>query len=366
MNIIYGVCSWGIGHATRSLPIMRKLIDEHNTVTTISSGRALELLEKELGENGSYVDVPDYPMLSAENSRLFIIKSMFYWPLILKGIELGHIKLSKVLRKQHCDLIISDSRYDMYCRKIPSLLISHQMRIMNPFRIKLLDSMIELFNLLIFKRSILSERFTRVLVPDYKENDLSGDLSHNLRIMNRIDEDYVNYVGVLSDLERMPLKKDIDYLISISGAEPQRTFFEEKLLSQVHELEGTVVLTLGKTEKYTKVEENNVVTYSFVTKEKREELMNRAKIVICRSGYSTIMDLGVIGTKALLIPTTGQIEQEYLANYHRRKGTFYSVSQDSINLLVDIQKARRTTGITRDCDVHKTVQNVMDAIAEIP
>ena len=74
------------------------------------------------------------------------------------------------------------------------------------------------------------------------------------------------------------------------------------------------------------------------------------------------MDLAVIGTKALMIPTPGQIEQEYLAEYHSRKGTFYSVKQNHINLKADFEKAKKTTGITRLCDVKKTVENIMDIV----
>ena len=353
MEIIYGVCSWGLGHATRSLPIIRKLIDENNNLKIISNGRSLELLKKELGENASYADIPDYPMLLSENSRQFMAKSVIYWPLFIKKIESGLIKLSKILKEKKYDLIISDARYDMYSKKIPSFFISHQMRIMNPLRIKMIESGSELFNLFFFKR------FAGVIVPDYKDNNLSGDLSHNLR---RINEERIHYVGILSDFKKIKIKKDIDYLISISGPEPQRSFLEEKLVSQSHELDGNIVVTLGKTEKDSKIKKEKITTYSFLTKEKREELLNRAKIVISRSGYSTIMDLGVINAKALLIPTPGQIEQEYLAVYHNKKGTFYSVNQTIINLKRDVEIAKKMSGITMNCDIDKTVENVINVI----
>ena len=353
MDIIYGICSWGLGHSTRSLPIIRKLISENNNVTIISNGRSLELLKKELGQNAQYVDIPDYPMLLSENARQFMAKSVIYWPMFIKKIESGLIKLSKLLKEKKYDLIISDARYDMYSKKIPSFFISHQMRIMNPLRIKMLESGSELFNLFFFKR------FSGVIVPDYKENNLSGDLSHNLR---RIDEDKIHYVGILSDFNKIKMKQDIDYLISISGPEPQRSFLEEKLASQIQDLDGNIVMTLGKTEKQSKIKKENITTYSFLTKEKREELLNKAKIVVSRSGYSTIMDLGVIGTKALLIPTPGQIEQEYLGKYHNEIDTFYSVNQSRVNLKRDIEIAKKTTGIKRNCDVNKTVENVIGII----
>jgi uncharacterized protein (TIGR00661 family) len=353
MKVIYGICSWGLGHATRSLPVIRKLIKENNEVTIISNGRSLELLKKELGEDIEYFDIPDYPMLLSDNSRQFMVKSVVYWPSFIARMESGLQKLKKILENRKCNRIISDARYDMYSRKIPSFFISHQMRIMNPLRLKMFERGSEIFNLFFFKR------FCGVIVPDFKDDNLSGDLSHNLR---RIDEDKLYYVGVLSDFKKIKTKKDIDYLISISGPEPQRTTLEEMLIPQINDLKGKIVITLGKTENKDKFIDKNIETYSFLTKEKREEFLNRAKLVVSRSGYSTILDLAVIGIKALMIPTPGQIEQEYLGQYHNKKGTFYSVFQNNINLIRDVDIAKKSTGIKRRCDVDKTVENILNIV----
>jgi uncharacterized protein (TIGR00661 family) len=355
MEIIYGVCSWGLGHATRSLPVIRKLIAENHSVTVISNGRSLEVLRKELGDTATYVDIPDYPILVSENSRQFLAKSIVYWPVFIKKIEDGLAQLQKILDKKKVDCIFSDARYDMYSKKIPSFFMSHQMRIMNPMRMKIFERAMERFNMFFFKR------FVGMIVPDYKENNLSGDLSHNLK---RIDEDAIHYVGVLSDFSKRVLTKDIDYLISISGPEPQRSYLEEKLISQAYELEGNVVITLGKVEKYSVVKKKHITTYSFVNKELREELLNKAKLVVSRSGYSTIMDVAVVGTKALFIPTPGQIEQEYLAEYHNSLGTFYSVLQNDVHLVSDVEIAKGKTGIIKKCDVKQTVENILRVISE--
>jgi UDP-N-acetylglucosamine transferase subunit ALG13 len=253
-------------------------------------------------------------------------------------------------------VIISDARYDMYSRKIPSFFISHQIRIMNPLRIKMFERGSETFNSFFFKR------FHGVIVPDYKEDNLSGELSHNL---HRIDEEKLHYVGVLSDFKKKSTKKDIDYLISISGPEPQRSMLEDKLVSQVSDLDGKIVVTLGKTENMDKFNKDGIETYSFLSKEDREDFLNRSKLVVSRSGYSTILDLAVIGTKALMTPTPGQIEQEYLARYHNKKGTFYSVNQDKIDLARDVKIAKKSSGITRTCNVDKSVENIMNIVANI-
>ncbi|MBN1281059.1 MAG: glycosyltransferase, partial [Candidatus Thermoplasmatota archaeon] len=339
MEIVYGVCSWGLGHATRSLPVIRRLIAEHHSVTVISNGRSLEVLKHELGETATYVDIPDYPLLLSENTRQFLAKSMVYWPVFIKRIEDGLAALQKILDKKQYDCIISDARYDMYSKKIPSLFMSHQMRIMNPMDIKVFERAMERFNMFFFKR------FVAVMVPDFRENNLSGDLSHDLA---RIDEDALHYVGVLSDFTKRPGIKDIDYLISISGPEPQRSYLEKALVDQAHELDGNVVVTLGKAEKYSVVRKKQMTMYSFVSKDLREELLNKTKLVISRSGYSTLMDVAVVGVKALFIPTPGQIEQEYLSKYHASLGTFHSVLQDAVNLRTDVKRAKKTTGVTRE------------------
>jgi len=353
MKIIYAVCSWGLGHATRSLPVIRKLAKEKNELTIISHDRSLKLLKDELGENHRYIEIEDYPMLLSENARQFMAKSMIYWPTFISKMIKGQRKIQKILEKEKYDRIISDGRYDIYSRRIPSFFISHQIRIMNPLRIKMFENGSEIFNLFFFKR------FCGVIVPDYCKDNLSGDLSHNL---HRIDEKKIHYAGVLSDFKKINKTKNIDYLISISGPEPQRTMLEEKLLTQIGDLKGKVVVTLGKTEKMDNFKQGGVETYSFLPSDKREEFLNRAKMVVSRSGYSTILDLAVIGCKAFMIPTPGQVEQEYLAAYHNKKGSFYCVNQNKINLANDVEIAKKTTGITRECNVDKTVENIIEIV----
>ena len=217
----------------------------------------------------------------------------------------------------------------------------------------MLETGSEIFNLFFFKR------YAGVIVPDYKEDDLSGDLSHNLK---KIDEKKIHYVGVLSDFNKRDVKKDIDYLISITGPEPQRSIFERKILSKVDDLDGNIVITLGKSEKKGNIKNKDIKTYSFVSKKEREDLLNRAELVISRSGYSTILDLAVIGTKALMTPTPGQIEQEYLSRYHNKKKTFYSVNQEKIDLIRDSEIAKKYSGIKRKCDVENTVENIIEIV----
>ena len=113
------------------------------------------------------------------------------------------------------------------------------------------------------------------------------------------------------------------------------------------------------------MDKKHIETYSFLSKEKREDFLNRSNLVISRSGYSTILDLAVIGTKALMTPTPGQIEQQYLGQYHNKKRTFYSVNQDKINLKRDVEKAKQTTGYNRKCDVDKSVDKIITIVSSV-
>ncbi len=358
MRILYGICSWGLGHATRSLPVIRRLLKEDNKLTIISDGGAFLFLRKELNEWNDRIDfvkIPDYPIPVSESVGQFIAKSIVYWPLFMRRMQKGLMRVTKLLEKTSYKIIVSDGRYDIYSKRVPSFFISHQVRIMNPLRIRFLETGSEVFNLFFLKR------FRLFLVPDYKYDDLSGDLSHNLRF---IKDSKLRYVGVLSDFKKKNIKKDIDYLISLSGPEPQRTLLEKKIMNQIDSLKGRVVVTLGKTTEKKAEEKGKVRIYSIVNRNKREELMNRAKLIISRSGYSTIMDLAVIKTKSLMIPTPGQVEQEYLAEYHKNKNTAYSVIQDRLDLQNDTKLAKKTTGIKRKCNVDKSIENVLEIIYE--
>jgi UDP-N-acetylglucosamine:LPS N-acetylglucosamine transferase len=137
---------------------------------------------------------------------------------------------------------------------------------------------------------------------------------------------------------------------------------EKKIFSQINDLTGNIVITLGKTEEEKKIMQNNLQIYSFLTKKNREMLMNKAKMVISRSGYSTIMDLAMLGTKALMIPTPGQIEQEYLATYLNHQKIFYSIKQKELQLKKNTETAKKTKGVPLKYHIEKTIENIMDVI----
>jgi uncharacterized protein (TIGR00661 family) len=358
MKVLYGVCSWGLGHATRSLPVIRKLIEEGNDVTLLSTGSTLNLLKMELGESANYIDFEDYPLPYTEKSKVFIIRFVLFSPRLIKSIIDEHRTVLKMLDKNKFDLIISDNRYGVYHRKIPSYLVTHQLRVISPARIKLIENSFERFH------SNFKKYFTRIIVPDYEDNGISGDLSHDL---NFIDGNGVAYVGILSDFKNLDVEEDVDFLFSISGPEPQRQVMEDLILEQVKDIPGKIVLSLGRkldpeTKERVRLLNSNKEVYDFLPSESRELIMNRSKFIVSRSGYSTLMDIYALGKKAMFIPTPQQTEQEYLAKYHEMKGNFLYINQDELDLKKDLERSKMYKGPEIKHDVNKAVDRFMDVI----
>ncbi len=349
MKIAFGVCSLGIGHATRSMPVIKKLIEEGHEVVLVSHGRSLALLKHEFPELKSY-DLEDYPIRYTEKAHQFFPYMLVNTRKILKNMINAHAEFLRIDSKENFDLIISDSRYDVFNRFKPSYLIIHQLRIMLKMAILRGGTM--------FYNHYMTKFFTKILVPDFEDESLTGEMAHNLRF---IDESKVEYIGVLSPFRHLGLERDIDLLISISGPEPQRTIFENKIMSEIDSLSGKVVVTLGKPEKIEKKSEN-VEIYTYLSSEEREKIMNRAKVLISRSGYSTIMDMYVIGGKAAFVPTPGQPEQKYLAKYLQDRGISGYMEQDEMNLQELIDMAKRYRGFEGNYDVDKSVSRILEVV----
>lgn len=358
MRVLYGVCSWGLGHATRSLPIIRKLIVEGNEVTLVSAGRALELLKLELKDRASYLDLEDYPLPYTEKSKLFLLKFCLYSPKLVRSIIEEHKRIMKILSKNKFDIIISDNRYGIFHRNIPSFLITHQLRIIAPGRIKLIENSFERYNAHFLKY------FRAMMVPDYEHDGVAGDLAHNLKVL---PSDRVAYFGIMSDFKRMDVAEDFDFLFSVSGPEPQRTVLENLICKQINDIEGEIVLSLGRNlneldKKKRKTLNENIQLFDFLQREDRELIMNRSRFIVSRSGYSTLMDIYALGKKAMFIPTPQQTEQEYLAMFHEKRGNFYFVDQDKIDLSKDLEKAKNYRGADKTFDLEKNTQRFLDVI----
>ncbi len=326
-TIFYAIINWGLGHATRSTPIIRHLLQRGNRVILISHGNALKLL-RETFPDCEYYDVRDRQIQYSHLSFLFVFKIVAQLPKMLLGWFYERRKIRELEKLHHADLIISEMRLGIFSKRVPSILITHQLRFYLPPALRWASIFGEWFNHIVFRK------YAAVFVPDAEgEPNLSGDLSHKGRIARHPK---VHYIGCLSSIEipdKLPVE-DIDLLISISGPEPQRSRFEAKVMEQIEKAEGKVWLALGQpaADKDRTLQGGRIRVFSHLPRKAMAEAMLRAKYIVCRSGYSTVMELLALGKNALFVPTPGQTEQEYLAEYYAELGIFSACSQDELDL----------------------------------
>lgn len=360
-QVLLSPLSWGLGHAMRDIPIIKILLAHDHDVTIAAWGNALVALKQEFPQC-RFIQFEDYSSPYSAG-RLFLPKFFLYLPVLLKAVSQERRNLARILTKDHYDLIISDNRIGAYSSSVPSLFITHQLHYHMPFALW----PVELFALRI--NTYLHQKYDRIIVPDNPPGHMSlaGKLARPGSAETR---SRAFFSGILSSIQKRDGVKDLDYLVLISGPEPQRTKLEEILLPSIHELDGKSVVLLGSPQRKSEMPGSDACTVrTYVSNEEKVQLMNRAKFVICRSGYTTMMELAELQKKkGLFIPTPGQTEQEYLSWYYQKQGWFHSQSQYRLNFAEDIAVARGYTGFpdmpTTEENVHRLYNDLLGGYLE--
>ena len=221
----------------------------------------------------------------------------------------------EIVEKEKAAGIISDNRFGVRSNRVESVYLTHQLLVKAGWLTGMATS---------GHRSFIS-KFDRCWVCDYQgEESLAGQLSNASAELSS-----VSWIGPLSRFNPSEsIEKDIDIAVVISGPEPSRSLFEESIRKELHAFKGKIVLVRGLIEKEKSSNvDGNMTVHNFLLSEELQTLMKRSKLIISRSGYSSVMDLNAIGGKALLVPTPGQGEQEYIAKRLQSKGVCASVEQ---------------------------------------
>ena len=324
-NILIAPLNWGLGHATRCIPIIQELEKNGFTPIIASDGIALQLLQKEFPHLES-VALPSYEIEYAKEGNDFKWKLIKNSPKMIQAIFEEKKFVKELIKKYDLKGIISDNRLGVYSKKVPCVFITHQINVLSG-KTTWISSKIHQYFI---------KKFDECWVPDFQESgNLSGKLGH-------LRSNYLNlkYIGPLSRLEKKELDSKYKLMVILSGPEPQRTMLEEKLIAELQNYNGEVIFIKGKVEANQKREvKRNITYYNFMTSKEIETTFNHSEIVLCRSGYSTIMDLAKLGKKAFFIPTPGQYEQEYLAKRFKRNGFIPYAKQDDfiIENLLEVQ-----------------------------
>jgi len=315
---------WGLGHVTRTIPVIRYFIRKGYELVLASSGAGSNLLRKEFPELVVY-DVPDYGITYPSRNMFWNMTFQIFK--LHKAILLEKIALGKICKEHQIDLVVSDARLGAAQNGIASVIISHHLHI--PLGSKLIEFISDTWMRFFYLQ------FNQIWVPDFGgDHNLSGDLAHRFKSSKQF------FIGPLSRFRTMDLPQRFDICFMLSGPEPQRRFFEEKILSQINDLgPAKMILIRGTTTGAVLPKYVNLEVKDLVTSEELNEIMCSSGLIVCRSGYSTLLDLSVIQKKALLIPTPGQPEQEYLGRGLMAKNLFLNVDQDDLNLKKHVKEA---------------------------
>ena len=317
-RILVAPLNWGLGHATRCIPIINQLILHNFEPIIASDGEALQLLRKEFTQLETF-ELPSYNITYSKNPKKLKLKLLKDAPRFLKVMQKERKVTERLVNTKKLSGIISDNRFGVRHKNIPSVFITHQLQVLSGNTTWLSTKM---------HQKIIS-KFDDCWVPDYKnEKNLSGILGHTEHFNSTL-----KYLGPLSRFEKQDLKTKYQLLVILSGPEPQRTFLEEKLFQELKSYHGSICFIKGVIEsQQTKIQHNNMSIYNYMTSTELQKTLNESDCVLCRSGYTSIMDLAKLEKKAFFIPTPKQFEQEYLAKKLNDEGMAPSCNQDEFTV----------------------------------
>lgn len=329
-RILVAPLDWGLGHATRCIPVIYELIAQGAQPWLAGEGLQEELLREEF---------PDLPFLPLKGYRVKYARSapglvrnlLFQTPRLLQTIRYENDWLKKQVQQHSLDAVISDNRFGLHDKNIPSIFITHQLRIKTPFG-KWSDSLLQNRNYR------LIDRFSACwIADDESDNNLAGELSHPLKKPRTP----VHYTGLLTRLKPVEtMEKKGHLFISLSGPEPQRSLLESRVLKEIAHYNGTATVVRGLPGHHSLIPSTNDIRFfNHLNTHEYNKEMQMAEVVISRSGYSTLMDLAALGKKSILIPTPGQTEQEYLGRRLQEMKCAVCIAQDKFGLTDALKKA---------------------------
>lgn len=334
MNILVTPLSWGLGHATRCIPIIQNLLQANHNVFIASDGRAGSLLQIEFPDL-PYFELPEWNVQYVKDNENLGWAMLKQTPGVLYSIYKENKKIQKIVEANKIEIIISDNRFGCYsnqCKR--NILISHQVEVLMPKGLEYMDTLAKFSNYYCFNK------FDELWIPDYNDQrNISGKLSFVNE--NKLHIPYY-YIGQISRFKKENINIEYDLAVVLSGPEPQRTIFENIILKQLSNFVGKAIVILGKPElSNNKQQNNNIEILQFADAVQLNSIINKSEIIIARSGYSTVMDIVQLNKKAIFVPTPQQTEQEYIAEYLQSKKYYATCNQQEFNLKKMLLKSEK-------------------------
>lgn len=310
-HILLAVLDWGLGHAGRCVPLIERLQREGHRLTVASSGGAMQLLEATV-TGVDWLHLPSYGIRYPTQNMVWNMAVQS--PRIVRVVASEHRAVRQFVAAHRPDLIVSDGRFGCYHAGVPSVWMAHQLQIQHPW---------------LWVRGIanagyhayIRQHFGEVWVPDWSgDNSLSGQLSVPIAGLPH------RHLGALSRFAGAvpPALAAAERFVKVallSGPEPQRSYLEAAILARWAALpERTLVIRGVPGSSHITHRQGRVHTVDWLLGDALHQYVAAADLLVCRSGYSTLMDLHFWRKPALLVPTPGQTEQTYLADYWIAKG----------------------------------------------
>lgn len=330
--VLVAPLDWGLGHTTRCMVLIKELLLLDCEVHIACSAAQQLMLQQEFPLL-TYHFLEGYNLKYGSNRWQTIVKLIIAIPKILTAINKENKWLTAFCNSKHLDVIISDNRYGFRHKSVLSVFLTHQLQIKTPFG-RIGDYCVQQLNYAFINR------FDRCWVPDYIGADnLAGVLSHP----HQMPHIPVTYTGPLSRIKVTPAPaKKSAILIILSGPEPQRSIFEQKIVQQLESIQEPVTLVRGILQATPLIyNKPNLTIYDYCNTDKMQQLIHEADLIISRPGYTTVMELIPLGKKYIFIPTPGQTEQEYLARYLAEKKLCITAAQYQFSLPVLIASVKK-------------------------
>lgn len=354
-RILVAPLDWGLGHSTRCVPIIQRLLERGAVPVIGADAGPLTLLRSEFPDL-EHVRLPGMDVrYSKSDNQLWSMARQF--PAMVRSVRTERAAFDRVRQQLRLDAVISDQRFGIRCPELPSVIITHQVFPFTPIAQAALRKL-NLHHL---------SRFDRCWIMDEEVGPgLAGELSHGASLPRN-----ARYIGTVSRMSPAPYPagaKNTNQLAAntltvaavISGPEPQRTLLEQLLMEQLRDLPGEHLLVLGKPADVRNERVGNVRIRAHLPAVELADALRSAQLIVSRSGYTTLMDLAAIGRSALIIPTPGQAEQEYLGRLHTRTGRFLCQRQQELDIAHAL--AQRTGTMAAP---HKSSQLLERALEEL-
>lgn len=335
-KVIVAPLNWGLGHATRCIPLIRSLLDAGADIVLASDGDALDV------HRVAFPDLPFFQLPGYEmryQFRSMALNVMVQSRHLFNTWRAEHRAIRHLTQSFAADWVLSDNRPGCYHPDLHSIYITHQINVTsaNPLE--------ALFAGYIHRR--LMKPFDEIWVPDYPDfPGLGGRLSHGA-----FSQLNIRYIGPLSRFtgtspKQNSSKRSHCVVAVVSGPEPQRSIWEQQLLIQMAGIKGCHLLVRGKPKGdgcLLSTVPSHIEVSNHLPDAEMQSAMQGAELVVSRSGYSSLMDYEQLGISALLVPTPGQPEQLYLGRKAFEEGRHLVMQQSAMNLghALALQKNRQ-------------------------